>query len=90
MGGYCNTCEEYLPIVRNLTVDQLPARKASDVIGHVLKCGHKFGNKEFMKIQEAVNKIRSDYSAKRREMAEKERADIAKQLANIDTKGDAQ
>lgn len=89
MGGFCKTCETYQPIVRNLTVDQLPARKATDVIGHVLGCGHKFGNKEFMKIQETVNKIRVQFANERRELQDAEASQIAKTLASLDVKGDA-
>ena len=61
MGAHCPKCKMYQPIVRNLTVDQLPARKASDVLGHVLGCGHKYGSEEFMKIQEAVNKVKDEF-----------------------------
>lgn len=89
MGGFCSLCQSYQPITRNLTVDQTPARKASDVIGHVLGCGHKFGNKEFMKIQERVTQIKTDFAAKRREMADKEKSEITKALAALEVKGDA-
>lgn len=58
MGGYCAICKSYEPIVKSLTVDQEPARRASDVIGHKLKCGHDFGSKDFMEIQKIVNEIK--------------------------------
>lgn len=88
MGAFCNQHNGYFPIVRNLTVDQLPARKANDVLGHVLGCGCKFGNKEFMKIQDTVNKIRAEFATLRRNVAEDERAKIAKTLAALDVKGE--
>lgn len=62
MGAMCAICKTYQPIKRNLTVDQKPARKAADVLGHELGCGHLFGNKEFMEIQKRVNGIRKIYS----------------------------
>ena len=62
MGAYCPKCKMYKPITRNLTVDQLPARKAVDVLGHILGCGHKYGNDEFMKIQDAVNEAKAAFN----------------------------
>ena len=81
MGGYCAICKSYEPIVKNLTVDQEPARKASDVIGHKLKCGHDFGTKDFMEIQQIVNKINVQTAEMVSEVRARSKIEISKALA---------
>lgn len=86
MGAFCDKCQSYQPITQNLTVDQKPARKATDVIGHVLGCGHKFGNEEFMEIQSKVDKVRRAYAELQRKMEEEFKSEIARVLAPTTTK----
>ena len=84
----CPVHKTYQPIVRNLTVDQKPARTSKDVIGHELKCGHKFGNKTFMKIQEVVNEINIEYAKRLMQLDEQRKENIAKAMAPLE-KGDS-
>jgi len=80
MGAHCPKCKSHQAFKRTLTVDQLPARKAVDVLGFELSCGHKYGNDEFMKIQETVNKIKSDYAKKFAELEQSQQEALAKAL----------
>ena len=85
-GAWCPTCQSYQPIKRNLTVDQKPARKAYDVIGHELGCGHMYGNEDFMKIQVIVNEIRVEAAEKTRKLEDETRSKLAKALAVMTAK----
>jgi hypothetical protein len=87
MGAICSNHKTFEPIVKNLTVDQLPARKAKDVIGHILGCGCKFGNKQFMKIQEVVNDVNAHFSELEEKLKDERSAQIAKALAPLSSKG---
>lgn len=81
----CSECETYQPIVRNLTVNQVPARTAKDVLGHELKCGHYFGNKDFMRIQKAVNKLSVEHEEHKRELELQFKQELSKTLAQLKT-----
>jgi len=83
MGAMCPKCNEYLPIVRNLTVDQKPAKFARDVIGHELKCGHYFGTKDFLKIQETVNEIKIQYGERLMKLEEDYKNNLTKALGSM-------
>lgn len=87
MGAFCKIHQSYQPIVKSLTVDQLPAKKSSDVIGYILGCGHKYGNDEFMKIQEQVNKIRIQFSNERQALADAEKSALSKAFESMNVKG---
>ena len=83
----CTICKTYQPIVKNITLDDKPARTAKDVLGHILKCGHKFGNKDFMKIQEAVNEIRLTGAKMQQELDDEIKNRLNKVLASLTAKG---
>jgi len=87
MGTICPNHNSYERFVKTLTVDQQPAKHAKDVIGHILSCGCKFGNKQFMKIQEVVNSINAEFSNLERDLAESRIEAIAKALAPLSKKG---
>lgn len=89
MGGHCAICKSYQPITQVLTVDQKPAKKASDVLGFILGCGHKFGNEDFMQIQEAVNELKLKHARHLAELEREFKADVAKTLAPLSSRGDA-
>lgn len=79
----CPKCKAYFPIVRNLTVDQKPAKFARDVIGHELKCGHYYGNKDFMKIQETVNEVKIQYGERMLKLNEDYKTNLATALGKL-------
>lgn len=62
MGTTCPICKTHQPFKRHLTRNQESARKATDVIGHVLGCDHKVGGKKFTAYQEAIQKLETDKS----------------------------
>ena len=83
MGAMCPKCKEYFPIVRNLTVDQKPAKFARDVIGHELKCGHYYGNKDFLKIQETVNEIKIEHGERLLKLEEQYKEQLSVELGKL-------
>ena len=89
MGGHCAVCKSYQPITQVLTVDQKPAKKADDVIGFTLGCGHKFGNEDFMKIQEAVDELKLTHAKQVAELEREFKANVAKTLAPLSSRGSA-
>lgn len=89
MGATCPKHKSYERIVQNLTVDQQPARTSKDVIGHILSCGCKFGNDQFMKVQETVQEVKAKFATLRSKIADEERTALAKELAKLETEGAA-
>lgn len=87
MGATCAICKTHQPFTRTLTVDQKPAVSAKDVLGYELKCGHKFGNKEFMKIQKIVNEIRIRHSEASRRLEQEMKNGIAEALEQANLTG---
>ena len=57
MGSLGPVCKTHQPFKRHLTKNQEPARKVSDVIGHVLACDHQVGGEKFNKFQEELREL---------------------------------
>jgi hypothetical protein len=81
MGAWCVVHKSHQPFRRTLTVDQLPARKAQDVLGYELGCGCKYGKKEFMEIQEKVNAVKIKFAEKLQDLEKDQSTELAKLLS---------
>jgi len=57
LGTKCPVCQTHQPFVKHLTKNQESAKKAVDVIGHKLGCGHTVGGEKFMRFQKEISEI---------------------------------